>query len=183
MHLQSLPIAFNTVIRDARSEDAEAIGVLHARVWYETYQYLAPAEALAQLDASRRAAGWRTVLNDDFAKTEVMVIVTDGDIIGFTAIGPGEHHIYGDRGEIKQLYVDQAYQGEGLGERLMRSAAARLATRGFSSCALAVVEGNDRAKAFYKRLGGVDDGGFTDTGPLWKSRNRLMVWRDIASLF
>ncbi len=174
---------FSAMIRDARPEDAEAIGALHARVWAETYRYLAPAEALAQLDAARRSASWRAILKDAFATTEVMVIVADGTITGFTAIGTGGHPIYADHGEIKQLYVDQAHQGAGLGERLMRSAAARLATCGFSGCTLAVVDRNDRAKAFYKRLGGIDEGGFTDAGPLWKSRNRLMVWHNIASLF
>ena len=29
-------------------------------------------------------------------------------IVGFTAFGPGARDIYGDRGEIKQLYVDQS---------------------------------------------------------------------------
>ena len=170
------------LIRDALSEDAEAIGALHARVWVETYRDLATPESLAQLDAARRIAGWRAVLSDENATTDLIVFETAHQIIGFIAIGPGGHESPSSRGEIKQLYIDQAHQGAGLGARLMWAAARRLADRGFTSCELAVVEGNDRAKAFYERFGGRDAGGFTDAGPLWKSSNRLMVWDDIAAL-
>ena len=176
------PILSDAILRDAELEDAEAIGALHARVWAETYRDLATPEALATLDATRRAAGWRAVLSNPAATSELIVAEAAGQIIGFTAIGPAGHEIFGPRGEIKQLYVDQAHQGAGLGARLMKAAAERLAMRGYKNCGLAVVVGNDRASAFYHRLGGVDAGGFTDAGPLWKSANRLIVWDDIASL-
>ena len=177
------PIRSDAILRDARVEDAAAIGALHARVWAETYRDLATPEALARLDAARRAAGWRAVLSDADAPTDLIVAESVTRIIGFTAVGPGGHDVFAGRGEIKQLYVDQAHQGGGLGRLLMQAAARRLAKRGFTSCALAVVEDNDRAKKFYERLGGKDAGGFTDPGPLWKSRNRLMVWDDIRALF
>ncbi len=176
-------IGSNALIRNAELEDAEAIGALHARVWVETYKDLATPEALAQLDAARRTTGWLAVLKDAEAKSDLMVAEAHGRIVGFTAVGPGGHHVFEGRGEIRQLYVDQTHQGAGIGARLMRAAAKRLSDRGFTSCGLAVVEVNDRAIAFYRRLGGVDEGGFTDAGPLWKSQNRLMVWRDITSLF
>ncbi len=169
-------------IRDAVREDAEAIGALHASVWADAYRDLATPEALAQLDAAHRVAGWRAVLSDETTTTDLIVGETGHQIVGFTAVGPGRHEVYGDRSEIKQLYVDQAHQGAGLGARLMRAAAQRLADRGFTCCGLAVVEGNHRAKAFYERLGGRDMGGFVDAGPLWKSSNRLMVWDDVATL-
>ncbi len=170
------------ILRDAKLEDAEAIGALHARVWAETYRDLATPEALRRLDAARRMAGWRAVLSDAVATTDLIVADRASRIVGFTAVGPGGHDVFEGRGEIKQLYVDQTQQGVGLGAQLMRAAAERLAKHGFASCALAVVEGNDRAKAFYERLGGKDAGGFTDAGPLWKSRNRLMVWEDVRTL-
>lgn len=163
-------------------EDAEAIGVLHARVWAATYKDLATPEALAQLDAARRTAGCRAVLSDLKAATDLIVTELDDQIAGFIAVGPGGHQAFEGRGEIKQLYVDLAHQGAGLGGQLMQAAARRLSGRGFTSCGLAVVEGNVRALAFYERLGGKDAGSFIDTGPLWKSHNRLMVWDDIAVL-
>ena len=170
------------LIRDARLKDADAIGALHASVWTDTYRTLATPEALAQLDALHRIAGWQAVLSDANATTELIVAEADCQVVGFTAVGPGGHEIFADLGEIKQLYVDQDYQGAGLGARLMRAAAKRLKARGYSGCGLAVVDGNDRAMAFYQRLGGKDAGGFTDAGPLWKSKNRLIVWDKIDDL-
>lgn len=175
-------IGSDVILRDARLEDAEAIGVLHARVWADTYRALAPPEAKARLDAARRISAWRAVLADPESSTDLIVAVAGGRIVGFTAAGAGDLAIFGGRGEIRQLYVDQTHQGAGLGARLMRAAAQRLADRGYPSFGLAVVEGNDRAKAFYERLGGRDAGGFADAGPLWKSQNRLMVWDDIEAL-
>ena len=48
--------------------------------------------------------------------------------------------------------------------------------------ALGVVEGNQPAIDFYTKLGGRLAGSYTDAGPLWRSRNQIMVWDDLQAL-
>jgi hypothetical protein len=48
--------------------------------------------------------------------------------------------------------------------------------------ALGVVDGNDRAVAFYQHLGGRRIGRYTDAGPVWRSDNLAYAWDDLAAL-
>lgn len=111
-----------------------------------------------------------------------MVAASGDAIAGFISVGPPRAPEFGSRGEIKQLYVDQTAQRSGLGRRLLAVGAERLQAQGYTSAGLAVVEGNDQALKFYETAGGRDIGGFTDPGPLWPSKNRLIVWDQISDL-
>jgi len=92
------------------------------------------------------------------------------------AFGPTDEPVLAGRGRISLLYVDAAQRGRGLGAHLLRLAQHRLHDAGFSATALAVVEGNTPARAFYARMGGTEAGAFTDAGPIWPSDNILVVW-------
>jgi GNAT superfamily N-acetyltransferase len=60
--------------------------------------------------------------------------------------------------EVEQLYVDRAYRGTGIAALLLRSGEARIAQAGHRRSWLAVVAGNERARAFYARCGWHDAG-------------------------
>lgn len=173
------------VIRGAVADDADRIAALHSRVWRLTYAELAPP---VMFDAARddgRTSHWRSVLAENTGRAPsqaVIVAASDNSIAGFISVGPPRAPAFGSRGEIKQLYVDQSAQRSGLGRRLLSVGAKWLQNRGYTSAGLAVVEGNDPALNFYKGAGAMDIGGFTDPGPLWPSKNRLIVWDRISDL-
>jgi ribosomal protein S18 acetylase RimI-like enzyme len=167
-------------IRAARPEDAPAIARLHVAVWRQAYRDLAPPEAMAALDAAQREARWIEMIA--MAERSVLVAERGGRIVGIGTAGPATAAALGDHGEILYLYVDPAHGRGGIGHALMRRLAAALRDRGYHSVALGVVEGNLPALAFYRKLGGRLAGCYIDPGPLWRSRNQIVIWDDVQSL-
>lgn len=180
-----MSLASTFVIRDAVADDADQIAALHSQVWRITYRDLAPPVMFETIRDEGRHVHWRSVLapNEKEAPSQTVVVAASaGAIVGFISVGPPRAPEFGSRGEIKQLYVARAAQRSGLGRRLLSEGARHLQTQGFTTAALAVVEGNDPALRFYKAAGGKDVGGFTDPGPLWPSKNRLIAWDKISDL-
>ena len=60
--------------------------------------------------------------------------------------------------EAEQVYVDRRFRGSGIAAVLLTEAERQIAEDGFDVAWLAVVRGNDRAQAFYRRQGWVDEG-------------------------
>src|SRR5690242_16352556 len=139
-------------IRAAMPADAPAIATLHVAVWRSTYRDLAPPEAIRLLDVPKRQAQWEAML----AKAERTMLVAErsGQIVGIGTAGVATVPELGERGEILYLYVDPTHAGAGIGRALMRRLAQALQAQGYSSVALGVVEGNEPAIDFYRKLGG-----------------------------
>jgi len=170
----------DVAIRAACLEDAPAIARLHVAVWRATYRDLAPPEAMQALDLSKRQARWVEMLAT--AERTVLVAERDGGIVGIGKAGAATAPELGDRGEILYLYVDPRHARAGIGRSLMRRLAAALQEQGYDSLALGVVEGNQPAIDFYRKLGGRLAGSYIDPGPLWRSRNQIIVWDDVKIL-
>ena len=73
--------------------------------------------------------------------------------------------------EVEQVYVAAAHRGKGVAPVLMREAERQVAANGHATAWLAVVPGNDRARAFYAKSGWSDEGPFdypaaTERGPI-----------------
>jgi GNAT superfamily N-acetyltransferase len=90
------------------------------------------------------------------------VAESDGQIVGFVVVK-------GD--EVEQIFVDRAARGTGVGAILLNKAEAEIRRAGHRRAWLGVVAGNQRARAFYSRLGWRDAGPFTymaetEIGPL-----------------
>jgi ribosomal protein S18 acetylase RimI-like enzyme len=134
-------------IRSATLSDAAAIGEVHVASWQAAYAGLIPADFLAGLSASSRAASWARLIGDGTG--QVLVAENDGVVVGFAA--------YGD-GRLYALYLLSEYWGRGLGRQLHDLVVAGLAAAGHDSAVLWVLSTNERAKAFYVRQGWVDDG-------------------------
>ncbi|WP_369904258.1 GNAT family N-acetyltransferase [Amycolatopsis sp. CA-126428] len=123
--------------------DAPAIGEIHVRSWQAAYAGLIPAEFLARLSASSRAAAWARRIGDGGG---VLVAEEDGVIAGFAAFGPSQ---------LYALYLLPEFWGRGLGRTLHDRVVEELSG---DSAVLWVLATNERAKAFYVRQGWVDDG-------------------------
>ena len=85
---------------------------------------------------------------------EVLIAEIDGAFAGLYLTFPsfstwrGEPGIY-----VQDLYVDDAFRGQGLGEKLLRATARRAKARGAGYLRLSVDIANPKARAFYERLG------------------------------
>jgi len=169
-------------IRDAKLDDANAIAQVHAQVWRATYRDLAPPAAIAALDDARRRASWIELLTDPKPGQIALLAQSGGQLAGFALAGAPGDPAFGGRGEVKYLYVAAAFHRRGVGRRLMAECATRLAAAGYAGLALGVVTGNAPAIAFYERLGGRPVGAYTDAGPVWRSRNIVYAWDDLAAL-
>jgi GNAT superfamily N-acetyltransferase len=145
-------------VREARPGDELAVAELHVRSWQEAYRELMPAEFLAALDPRDRAA--RYDFGAGSAVTTLLAAEGDGEgaLLGFASFGASRDADAPDLGEVFALYVDPARHRGGVGRLLMAEARARLAAAGYADALLWVLDGNDRARAFYEREGWSPDG-------------------------
>lgn len=151
-------------IRRARPADAPAIAAVHVAAWRSAYPGILPDAYLARMSVARQAAYYDSAIRNSAVGVHVATasgldlgasggparvvgFVTDGlarALRGFSA--PAE-------GEIETLYVLDDWRERGLGRRLMRAAAAHLATAGCASAFVWVLRQN-HSRWFYERLGG-----------------------------
>ena len=77
-----------------------------------------------------------------------------GAPVGLIALRPSEDYFTGHgRAYVETLVVAPEAEGRGVGAALMRHAETWARARGFAEVSLDVFAGNDRARAFYERLG------------------------------
>jgi ribosomal protein S18 acetylase RimI-like enzyme len=74
-----------------------------------------------------------------------------GEFVGYAWGGAYDHPLY--RGELRQIMILPEYQRHGIGRRLVRHVAERLAEQGIHSMRVEVLYINPN-RAFYERLGG-----------------------------
>jgi GNAT superfamily N-acetyltransferase len=139
------------LIREARPEDAAAVGDVHTRTWQAAYEHVFGEERLAGIDpARRRAAAERAI-----AAGGVWVAEEEGRIVGFVSIGDARDE--DADGELFAIYVLPAAWGSGAGAGLMGAARDALRER-YATSILWVLEDNPRARRFYEREGWALDG-------------------------
>lgn len=143
-------------IRPARVEDAEEFTAVHAAVWRATYVDVMPAETLARLDTPKAVALRRSWIETASADPEVQILVATDDagaIVGLGASGPGRDEDAPLPLELRAINVLPSAQGSGVSPLLLH------ALVGDEPAYLWVVDGNDRAIAFYRKHGFEADGG------------------------
>ncbi len=141
-------------IRPAAEGDAAAVAKVHVQAWRETYHGLLPAEELANLSESGRAAMWTKILaQQNTAENHVFGAWMDDRLTGFINGGMARSEIENADSELYAIYVLQAVQRQQVGRRLFRTLTSRLFTGGHRRMFLWVLEGNPSA-GFYERMGG-----------------------------
>lgn len=144
-------------IREAKVSDRLEVAGVHVRSWQAAYEGLLPADLLSGLRAEDRAARYtfgETSIVDPVTK----VAIDDDAIVGFVTCGTYRDPSRSDYGEVYALYVDPKYWKRGVGRELMASAKDYLLRMPFSKAYLWVLEGNQRAMAFYESGGWIADG-------------------------
>lgn len=149
-------------IRRATVADAEAGAWCHLACWREAYADLVDPERLLEKtsDIDRRVERWTSAIEDGVLRW----IALDPDpaapvqdrVIGFSSPGPGRDEDAPTPLELYAIYLRAKWWGSGLGDRLLDVAI------GKEAASLWLLEGNQRAKAFYRRHGFVEDGARVD---------------------
>ena len=172
-------VAFS--IRRARPNDAADLARVHVMSWRETYDGLLPPAFLERMTSDetreRRARAWSTLLADTAQVTFVAEV--NGRVAGFVNGGPPRDHP-GYEAELAALYLLRAAQGRGLGAALFEAFVAAMVERHTASMALWVLDVNP-TRAFYARMGGVEDGEKYEGIPEGTLREVRVGWRNLAS--
>jgi len=150
----------NALVRRAAPEDAESIATVHIESWQTAYRGQLPDPYLDQLDLElvRRTEFWRMHIATPRPNTEIWVACGSAHAEGFAALGPARDADPNSTGEVYAIYVQPRQWNQGLGRALFTHATNRLASLGFSTAILWVLESNARARRFYEIAGWSLDG-------------------------
>jgi GNAT superfamily N-acetyltransferase len=146
-----------TIVRQATSADADAIGRVQVETWRAAYAGLLPPETIDGFDVGARQALWREGLGrTPRPGSATFVALVDDEVVGFATVGASRSE--DGAGELYAIYVDPSRWGTGAGRALIERAEASLRTSGFEHALLWVLQGNERAERFYRAAGWTHDG-------------------------
>ena len=140
-------------IREVRVEDVPSV----VKLVHELADYERAADECALTDEQLHAA-----LFGPSPALFGFVAELDGEVVGFAlwflnfSTWRGTHGIY-----LEDLFVQPAHRGRGLGKDLLRALAAVCVERGYSRLEWSVLDWNEPAIGFYKRLGASPLSGWT----------------------
>lgn len=145
-------------VRDAVAADAPGIARVHVDAWRETYAGVLSETNWSEAASARRLAFWRGYLALDPRPGRTAVAVDGEQVVGFANAGEArgedaEHgHVPARDEHLFSIYVLAARHGRGVGRALLE------AVLGSRPAQLWVLDGNERALAFYERAGFRADG-------------------------
>lgn len=146
-------------IRPAVATDIPSIAHIHVAGWQGAYGGLVDQAYLDSLSAAQREQDWQGWLAS--GESTVLVAAQDDTPAGFVAFGrtktaqPGESSIRPQYpAEIYALYLLPDLWRQGIGGELLRSAASAIIKNKMNGICLWVLDGNERAKSFYEKMGG-----------------------------
>lgn len=134
------------MIREARSDEAEALAGIQRDASLAAYQHIFPAERYPY-PTEAVVERWQESLDDP----EVTVLVAEEDGVQVAVAGSRPEWLDG-------LYVLSEWWSRGVGRALHDAVLARQRESGVETCHLWVLEENDRARRWYERLGWFEDG-------------------------
>lgn len=140
-----------TILRP-QLDDLDEMGRVHVRIWQEAYAGLLPADYLAGLDPTFGPTRWRERFGSS-PDVSWWIARDDEGIVGMATSGPGRDADAPLPLELYAINVLQRAHGTGLGSDLLAHAV------GDRPAYLWVLDGNERARAFYRKHGFSDEGG------------------------
>jgi ribosomal protein S18 acetylase RimI-like enzyme len=157
-------LAAGFAVRPMWPADAARVAEVHVGVWREAYAALLPADYLAGLSVAVFSERWAARLASP-APGVVHLVGLDpaGDVVGIATAGPSRDRPAPTLGELWAINVLAGAHGTGLADLMMDTLVSD------DPVSLWVLQGNDRAIAFYRRHGFVADGAakpFSPTGAL-----------------
>jgi ribosomal protein S18 acetylase RimI-like enzyme len=155
--------------RSAEPRDARVLRDLHVETWIATYQGRLPEPFYQQRLATHRLRDWAELVRSQSELGGGVLITGAGQYIsGLCQYGPtnDDDDDPAEVGHIDRLYIHPLHQRMGLGRSLLTEATRRLDALGMSAVTLWALEADERARAFYERLGWQLDGASNFDGAL-----------------
>lgn len=151
------PTSQRIEVRAARPTDAAGIARVYVDSWRSTYPGMVPKRSLLALDEVRQRRAWRRLLLRR-APVDSILVATLGQgeesrIVGFGSCGRARRPSLGLGGEIYTLYVEEDWQGVGIGRGLLTGLFRRLVRGRLDSALIWVLSGNP-SRFFYEAMGG-----------------------------
>jgi ribosomal protein S18 acetylase RimI-like enzyme len=145
-------------IRRQRLADVAAVSQVRARSWRAAYDGIVPAAFLDSFEPTPES-----IARDEErflgrgGQVYSFVALLDEILVGFVVAGP-DRDLGPPAGEVWAIYVDPAYWGSGIGNRLLGKALGALRDADRDPIALWVLEENRPARSFYEHAGFVPTG-------------------------
>jgi ribosomal protein S18 acetylase RimI-like enzyme len=144
------------VIREAREDDAEAVGAL----WAELVAYHHALDAALPPAAPEGPARYARAIQDHLRSPTTLVLVAeaDGAVVGY-ALGVVADMISSlfaneSTGFFADLYVGPKFQRQGIGRELVSAMAEWFGAQGIAQYEWHVAAHNEPALAFWRAMGG-----------------------------
>jgi ribosomal protein S18 acetylase RimI-like enzyme len=149
-------------VRPVEPADAEALGAAHIQIWQQVYAGLMPADYLRGLSVERSVERWRDILartaSDPVPGRSTWVALADDAVVGFCTAGPTRDEPPDPPHELWVINVQAEHHGTGVAKRLLAATFEAAGIEDATPISLWVLRGNERAMAFYRRLGFAPDG-------------------------
>jgi ribosomal protein S18 acetylase RimI-like enzyme len=140
-------------IRPADWSDIEGMARVTVDTWAITYAQILPPAYLARMRYASQEHQRSRLMHAAGVHHLVAVEPTAGEVVGYASCGPNRNDGAGVSGEIYELYVQNGFQGRGIGRRLFRAARNHLASDGHETMIVWVLSANPNL-GVYPRLGG-----------------------------
>ena len=150
-----LSTALPVHVRYFADADRPAVAACQIESWTDTYSSVASAAYMDSLDDTVNNR-WRDIV---FGPHEFVLVASEppephacnAPLGGFITVLDRKSYAFVDN-----MHVALAHRRRGVGRALMAAAARQLQRHGYDRMRLNVLENNDRARAFYGSLGGVE---------------------------
>ena len=133
------------IIRDADPSEFEQLAWLQIRSWRDVYRGVMADWYLDDEIEKDLLTRWAELTPEG---DDLILVADDGGIKGFVTIWCQPDPF------IDNLHVEPGLRSKGTGSLLMQKTAARLIEAGYDAVYLYVAAENERAMAFYRKLGG-----------------------------
>ncbi|MGZ3278213.1 MAG: N-acetyltransferase family protein [Caulobacteraceae bacterium] len=140
------------IVRPASWDDIEGMARVSVDTWRLTYKDILPKAYLERMRLARQETQRSRMMHAQGVHHFVAIEPSAGEVVGFVSCGPTRNGGAASS-EIYELYVQNGYQGRGLGRRLFRAAMDRLARDGHERLVVWVLNENPNFN-FYPRVGG-----------------------------
>jgi len=143
-------------IRPCTAADAERLSIVAAATFIETYAGIVDGDDLvAHCGTTHAASAYAALLADPSRRLFLATLDPGAAPVGFMLMGPPDLPVETDPGdmELTRIYALHRFHGQGLGPRLMQTAIDAARAAGAKRLLLAVYSRNDRANAFYRKMG------------------------------
>lgn len=166
------------MIRACEYSKLYELAVLHADVRKDVYKGILTDEYLETLTYSYVHDKWKRLYKRE--DREILIYEEKGEILGFIAFS--YWNVKTGHSEVLNLHVKKEARRKGIGKALIAAVAGILKKIGISELQVCVVEGNVNAESFYKSLGAVEIGRFTEMWGQWEAPQKRLVWYDTTEM-